>query len=78
MGKDVEPGDMVTVTVHGHKYTTTVTADKTWSVDVKGDDILHADQATATVTTSYGVAHEATATTDEPYKVDIQANHQDH
>ncbi|MGD6737991.1 Ig-like domain-containing protein [Photobacterium leiognathi subsp. mandapamensis] len=73
MGKDVEPGDTVTVTVHGHKYTTTVTDDKTWSVDVKGDDILHADKATATVTTSYGVAHEATATTDEPYKVDIQA-----
>ncbi|WP_318481204.1 retention module-containing protein [Photobacterium leiognathi] len=73
VGKDVEPGDTVTVTVHGHKYTTTVTDDKTWSVDVKGDDILHADKATATVTTSYGVAHEATATTDEPYKVDIQA-----
>ncbi|WP_305425720.1 Ig-like domain-containing protein [Photobacterium leiognathi] len=73
VGKDVEPGDTVTVTVHGHKYTTTVTDDKTWSVDVKGDDILHADKATATVTTSYGLAHEATATTDEPYKVDIQA-----
>ncbi|PQJ62708.1 Ig-like domain-containing protein [Photobacterium angustum] len=73
VGKDVEPGDVVTVTIGDHSYTTKVTADKTWSVEVSGSAVLHADKATASVTTSYGVAHEATATTDEPYKVDIQA-----
>ncbi|PSV66211.1 Ig-like domain-containing protein [Photobacterium angustum] len=74
VGKDVEPGDVVTVTIGEHSYTTKVTADKTWSVNVTGSDVLHADKVTATVTTSYDVAHEAIATTDEPYKVDIQAS----
>ncbi len=57
VGKDVEPGDVVTVTIGEHSYTTKVTADKTWSVNVTGNDVLHADKATATVTTHYGVAH---------------------
>ncbi|UKA05071.1 retention module-containing protein [Photobacterium damselae subsp. damselae] len=73
VGKDVEPGDKVVVTVNGHDYTTTVTADKTWTVEVSGDDILHADKAIATVTTSYGIPHEATATTSESYDVTINA-----
>ncbi|HIF9082960.1 TPA: Ig-like domain-containing protein, partial [Photobacterium damselae] len=73
VGKDVEPGDKVVVTVNGHDYTTTVTADKTWTVEVSGDDILHADKAIATVTTSYGIPHEATATDTEGYTVQIDA-----
>ncbi|MZG57791.1 retention module-containing protein, partial [Photobacterium lucens] len=74
VGDDVQAGDKVVVTVNGHEYNTTVTADKTWSVNVTGDDILHADKATATVTTDYGIPHEATATTSEHYDVQIDAS----
>uniref|UniRef100_UPI00298117A3 Ig-like domain-containing protein n=1 Tax=Photobacterium leiognathi TaxID=553611 RepID=UPI00298117A3 len=74
VGDDVQAGDKVVVTVNGHDYNTTVTADKTWSVNVTGDDILHADKATATVTTDYGIPHEATATTSEHYDVQIDAS----
>ncbi|KJG03192.1 Ig-like domain-containing protein, partial [Photobacterium angustum] len=74
VGKDVEPGDVVTVTIGKNSYTTKVTADKTWAVEVTGSAVLHADEATASVTTSYGVQHEATATAYESYKVVIEAN----
>ncbi|WP_318455795.1 retention module-containing protein [Photobacterium leiognathi] len=73
VGKDVLPGDTVTVTINGNKYTTTVQPDMSWTVNVTGDDILHADKATASVTTNYGTNHEATATDTESYEVTIEA-----
>ncbi|WP_305374997.1 retention module-containing protein [Photobacterium leiognathi] len=73
VGKDVLPGDTVTVTINGNEYTTTVQPDMSWTVNVTGDDILHADKATASVTTSYGSGHEATATDTESYEVTIEA-----
>ncbi|WP_419207408.1 retention module-containing protein [Photobacterium leiognathi subsp. mandapamensis] len=71
VGKDVLPGDTVTVTINGNEYTTTVQPDMSWTVNVTGDDILHADKATASVTTNYGTNHEATATDTESYEVTI-------
>ncbi|PSU19628.1 hypothetical protein CTM88_21085, partial [Photobacterium aquimaris] len=53
VGEDVREGDTVTVTINGHEYQTTVKPDLTWEVEVTGNDILHADKATASVTTSY-------------------------
>ncbi len=73
VGKDVLPGDTVTVTINGNEYTTTVQSDMSWTVNVTGDDILHADKATASVTTNYGTNHEATATDTESYEVTIEA-----
>ncbi|WP_060988057.1 retention module-containing protein [Photobacterium leiognathi] len=73
VGKDVLPGDTVTVTINGNEYTTTVQPDMSWTVNVTGDDILHADKATASVTTNYGTNHEATATDTENYEVTIEA-----
>ncbi|WP_305842723.1 retention module-containing protein [Photobacterium leiognathi] len=73
VGKDVLPGDTVTVTINGNEYTTTVQPDMSWTVNVTGDDILHADKATASITTSYGSGHEATATDTESYEVTIEA-----
>ncbi|WP_318463315.1 retention module-containing protein [Photobacterium leiognathi] len=73
VGKDVLPGDTVTVTINGNEYTTTVQPDMSWTVNVTGDDILHADKATASVTTNYGTNHEATATDTESYEVTIEA-----
>ena len=40
VGKDVKAGDTVTVSVNGQDYTTTVTADKKWSVSVPTSDLL--------------------------------------
>ncbi|WIG83246.1 retention module-containing protein [Photobacterium damselae] len=73
VGGQVQAGDTVIVTIHNHQYKTTVGADNTWSVDVKGEDVLHADKASATVTTSYS-SHNATASSDENYQVDIKAD----
>ncbi|MCD9518710.1 Ig-like domain-containing protein [Photobacterium phosphoreum] len=73
VGQDVQVGDQVVVSVNGHDYTTTVQAGNTWSVDVLGRDILHADEATATVTTNYGLPHEVTATATEDYTIEITA-----
>ncbi|HIF9081738.1 TPA: retention module-containing protein [Photobacterium damselae] len=73
VGGQVQAGDTVIVTIHNHQYKTTVSADNTWSVDVKGEDVLHADKASATVTTTYS-SHNATASSDEKYQVDIKAD----
>ncbi|WP_269156326.1 retention module-containing protein [Photobacterium damselae] len=73
VGGQVQAGDTVIVTIHNHQYKTTVGADNTWSVDVKGEDVLHADKASATVTTTYS-SHNATASSDEKYQVDIKAD----
>ncbi|MGS4882347.1 retention module-containing protein [Photobacterium damselae] len=73
VGGQVQAGDTVIVTIHNHQYKTTVSADNTWSVDVKGEDVLHADKASATVTTTYS-SHNATASSDENYQVDIKAD----
>ncbi|HIF9416840.1 TPA: retention module-containing protein [Photobacterium damselae] len=73
VGGQVQAGDTVIVTIHNHQYKTTVGADNKWSVDVTGEDVLHADKASATVTTSYS-SHNATASSDENYQVDIKAD----
>ncbi|UKA08802.1 retention module-containing protein [Photobacterium damselae subsp. damselae] len=73
VGGQVQAGDTVIVTLQNHQYKTTVSADNTWSVDVKGEDVLHADKASATVTTTYS-SHNATASSDENYQVDIKAD----
>ncbi|HIF9174718.1 TPA: retention module-containing protein, partial [Photobacterium damselae] len=73
VGGQVQAGDTVIVTIHNHQYKTTVGADNKWSVDVTGEDVLHADKASATVTTTYS-SHNATASSDENYQVDIKAD----
>ncbi|WP_155762741.1 Ig-like domain-containing protein, partial [Photobacterium kishitanii] len=61
------------VTLGGHHYETKVEAGNKWSVNVTGSDVLHAHEATATVTTSYS-SHNATASSDENYQVEINAD----
>nr|WP_275667746.1 Ig-like domain-containing protein [Photobacterium damselae] len=72
VGGQAREGDEVTVTIGNNKYITHVQKDLTWSVAVAGMDILHANQAIASVTTSYS-SHNVTVDADEPYKVDIGA-----
>ncbi|WP_237911508.1 Ig-like domain-containing protein, partial [Aliarcobacter butzleri] len=72
VGKDVKAGDTVTVSVNGQDYTTTVTADKKWSVSVPTSDLL-ADsdkKVEAKVTTKDSAGNEVTANDDKGYAVD--------
>ncbi|WP_144396229.1 Ig-like domain-containing protein, partial [Photobacterium piscicola] len=72
VGGQVQVGDKVVVTINGTDYNTQVEAGNTWSVNVTGKDVLHADKATATVTTSYS-SHNDTANSEENYQVGINA-----
>ncbi|AGB80020.1 type 1 secretion C-terminal target domain (VC_A0849 subclass) [Enterobacteriaceae bacterium strain FGI 57] len=60
-GHDVRPGDVVTVTVNGHHYQTTVQADGSWSVNVNTSDLLASGDVQASVTTRDDNGNEATA-----------------
>ncbi|MGO3843597.1 MAG: retention module-containing protein, partial [Alcaligenes pakistanensis] len=71
VGKDVKPGDKVTVTVGGKEYETTVNPDgKTWNVDVPGSELVNNDKVDAKVTTTDEAGNSTTVTTDRPYDVD--------
>ncbi len=61
-GHDVRPGDVVTVTVNGNHYQTTVQADSSWSVNVNTSDLLASGDVQASVTTRDDNGNEATAT----------------
>ncbi|TGV06052.1 retention module-containing protein, partial [Alcaligenaceae bacterium 429] len=72
VGKDVKPGDKVTVTVGGKEYETTVNPDgKTWNVDVPGSELVDNDKVEAKVTTTDDAGNSTTVTTDRPYDVDV-------
>uniref|UniRef100_A0A914Y6N5 Bacterial Ig-like domain-containing protein n=1 Tax=Panagrolaimus superbus TaxID=310955 RepID=A0A914Y6N5_9BILA len=72
VGKDVKPGDKVTVTVGGKEYETTVNPDgKTWSVDVPGSELVNNDKVEAKVTTTDDAGNATTATDEKPYDVDV-------
>ncbi|USP47896.1 Ig-like domain-containing protein [Alcaligenes faecalis] len=72
VGKDVKPGDKVTVTVGGKEYETTVNPDgKTWSVDVPGSELVNNDKVEAKVTTTDDAGNSTTVTTDRTYDVDV-------
>ncbi|WP_336580013.1 retention module-containing protein, partial [Alcaligenes sp. CHO6] len=72
VGKDVKPGDKVTVTVGGKEYETTVNPDgKTWSVDVPGSELINNDKVEAKVTTTDDAGNTTTATDEKPYGVDV-------
>ncbi|MBY3790412.1 Ig-like domain-containing protein, partial [Photobacterium carnosum] len=72
VGGQVQVGDKVVVTINGTDYNTKVEAGNTWSVNVTGKDVLHADKATATITTSYS-SHNDTVSSEAKYHVGIDA-----
>ncbi|MGG4606503.1 retention module-containing protein, partial [Paenalcaligenes sp. Me131] len=70
VGKDVKPGDKVTVTVGGKEYETTVNPDgRTWNVDVPGSELANNDKVEAKVTTTDDAGNSTTVTTDRGYDV---------
>ncbi|WP_337910658.1 Ig-like domain-containing protein, partial [Vibrio cholerae] len=66
-------GDTVTLTVNGKTFTGLVLADKTFSINVPGSDLVADSDKTidATVTTTDTAGNSTTATDTEGYSVDV-------
>ncbi len=62
-GADVNPGDIVTITVAGNRYTTIVRGDLTWQVEVDTAALGSSREIEASVTTTDENGNPATATT---------------
>ncbi|WP_239812853.1 Ig-like domain-containing protein [Brenneria goodwinii] len=74
VGANVQAGDVVTVTVGGESYQTTVNADgTTWSVNVPGNVLAGNSTVNATVTTADAAGNTATANASHGYEVDVSA-----
>ncbi|MFE8049137.1 Ig-like domain-containing protein [Brenneria goodwinii] len=74
VGANVQAGDVVTVTVGGESYQTTVNADgTTWSVNVPGNVLAGNSTVNATVTTADAAGNTATANASHGYDVDVTA-----
>ncbi|WP_325770798.1 Ig-like domain-containing protein, partial [Aeromonas caviae] len=75
VGGDVKEGDTVTLTVNGKAFTGLVLADKTFSINVPGSDLVaDGDKVIdATVTTTDAAGNSTTAADTEGYSVDTQA-----
>ncbi|WP_439830543.1 retention module-containing protein, partial [Aeromonas caviae] len=75
VGGDVREGDTVTLTVNGKVFTGLVLADKTFSINVPGSDLVaDGDKVIdAKVTTTDAAGNSTTAADTEGYSVDTQA-----
>ncbi|MGN5140420.1 Ig-like domain-containing protein [Aeromonas caviae] len=75
VGGDVKEGDTVTLTVNGKAFTGLVLADKTFSINVPGSDLVaDGDKVIdAKVTTTDAAGNSTTATDTEGYSVDTLA-----
>jgi Ca2+-binding RTX toxin-like protein len=73
-GGDIVKGDSVTVEVNGTKYTTTVSTDGSWSVEVAGSDLAADTEFDAVVTSSDDVGNEVISSATSTYTVDTSAD----
>ncbi|WP_234839505.1 retention module-containing protein, partial [Aeromonas caviae] len=75
VGGDVKEGDTVTLTVNGKAFTGLVLADKTFSINVPGSELVaDGDKVIdAKVTTTDAAGNSTTAADTEGYSVDTQA-----
>ncbi|KNH57914.1 Ig-like domain-containing protein, partial [Vibrio cholerae] len=72
VGGDVKVGDTVTLTVNGKTFTGLVLADKTFSINVPGSDLVaDADKTIDASTTTDAAGNSTTATDTEGYSVDV-------
>ncbi|WP_323909885.1 retention module-containing protein [Aeromonas caviae] len=74
VGGDVKEGDTVTLTVNGKAFTGLVLADKTFSINVPGSDLVADGEKVidAKVTTTDAAGNSTTVTDTEGYSVDTQ------
>jgi hypothetical protein len=74
VGGEANVGDTVTLTVNGNTYTGTVTAGKTFSINVAGSDLAASTTISASVTSTDALGNPAgTASDTETYTVDVTA-----
>ncbi|MCD6677108.1 Ig-like domain-containing protein [Vibrio cholerae] len=75
VGGDVKVGDTVTLTVNGKTFTGLVLADKTFSINVPGSDLVADSDKTidAKVTTTDAAGNSTTKSDSEGYEVDTVA-----
>ncbi|MFN4238884.1 MAG: retention module-containing protein, partial [Vogesella sp.] len=71
VGGDAKAGDTVTLTVNGKTFTGTVAADKTFSINVPGSDLLADPDTTvdASVTTTDAAGNSTTVSDSEDYSL---------
>ncbi|WP_210466890.1 Ig-like domain-containing protein, partial [Vibrio crassostreae] len=74
VGFDAGPGDTVTLDINGNTYTTTVLGDKTWFVEVSGQDLANNTQFDASVSGIDDAGNPYTATTVSTHTVDLEAD----
>ena len=70
---NVEPGQTVTITFAGHRYTTSVNNDGSWSYTVPAADMARLKDGDAQVTVSVSNANGNPATSTQEYSVDASA-----
>ncbi|MBV7564673.1 Ig-like domain-containing protein [Pseudomonas sp. sia0905] len=75
VGGDAKVGDTVTLTVNGKQFTGQVQADKTFSINVPGADLVADAGKTinASISTTDAAGNIGTATDSEGYSVDVNA-----
>ncbi|MGG4605426.1 Ig-like domain-containing protein, partial [Paenalcaligenes sp. Me131] len=71
VGKDVQPGDTVTLTIGGKEYTGKVGHDFTFKIPVPVQDLLKNDHVDAKVTTIDSAGNSASANTSGSYTLDV-------
>ena len=75
VGPDVNQGDTVTLVINGETYTGVVQADKSFTIDVDGGDLLNDPDSTieARVTSTDSSGNTFTATDSQTYAIDVEA-----
>ena len=73
-GGDISEGDVVTMTINGEEYETTVGADGTWSVNVAGADLAADTEFEVVVTSSDAAGNTVDTTGSSTHTVDLAAN----
>ncbi|MBE3655342.1 hypothetical protein BOO92_01305 [Vibrio navarrensis] len=72
-GGDISEGDVVTMTINGKPYETTVDADGNWTVDVAGADLAADTAFDVNVASTDGAGNPVTSTGSSTHTVDTSA-----
>nr|WP_237667996.1 Ig-like domain-containing protein [Vibrio toranzoniae] len=72
-GGDISEGDVVTMTINGKPYETTVDADGNWTVDVAGADLAADTEFDVNVASTDGAGNPVTSTGSSTHTVDTTA-----
>ncbi|WP_394180242.1 Ig-like domain-containing protein, partial [Marinomonas posidonica] len=70
-GGDISAGDIVTMTINGTEYSTSVQADGTWSVDVAGTDLAADTEFDVVVSSTDSAGNEVKSTVSSTHTSDL-------